>query len=103
MISEFQKKVYSLCKKVPKGKISTYGEIASVLSKKIIMSRAVGNALNKNPFAPVVPCHRVVKSDGTIGGFDTGIKKKINLLRKEGIEVKQGKIVDFKKRLYKFK
>ncbi len=117
MISGFQKKVYSLCKKIPKGNISTYGAIAKALGKTGMMSRAVGNALNKNPFgawqragskgcrkqACLAPCHRVVKSDGTIGGFATGTNKKIDLLRKEGIEIKQGKIIDFKKRLYKFK
>lgn len=102
MITKFQKKVYSLCRKVPKGKVTAYGEIAKALSKKGIMSRAVGNALNKNPF-DFIPCHRVVKSDGSIGGFASGTKKKISLLRKEGISIKNNRIVDFKKRLYRFK
>ena len=70
MTTEFQEKVYKLCKKVPKGKVSTYGEIAKALGKKGLMSRAVGNALNKNPYAPIVPCHRIVKSNGEIGGFE---------------------------------
>lgn len=59
--------------------------------------RAVGNALNKNPFAPKVPCHRVVSSDGSIGGFASGAMKKIELLKSEGIKVKGGKIQDFEK------
>ena len=98
----FSQKVYSLCKKIPKGKISTYKEIAKNLNTKAY--RAVGNALRKNPYAPVVPCHRVVKSDGTLGGFQGKMnsKKKINLLKKEGIQTKDGKIINFKKKIYKF-
>jgi len=116
MVTEFQQKVYSLCKKIPRGKVSTYGELARALGKKGVMSRAVGNALNKNPFGAwgrvgglscrrqdcFVPCHRVVKSDGTIGGFASGPEKKIYLLRKEGIEIKNRKIVGLKKRLYRY-
>jgi O-6-methylguanine DNA methyltransferase len=101
MISEFQKEVYSLCRKVPKGKVTTYGEIAKVIGKTGLLSRAVGTALNKNPFAPKIPCHRVVKSDGSVGGFASGTGKKIDLLRKEGITIKDCKIMDFKKRLFR--
>jgi len=89
MPTDFEEKVYSLCKKIPKGKISTYGEIARALNKKC--ARAVGNALNKNPYAPVVPCHRVVRSDGSVGGFASGTKNKIRLLKKEGIEIEKRK------------
>jgi len=103
MVTEFQKKVYSLCRKVPKGRVTTYGRIAKAVGKTGLLSRAVGSALNKNPFAPEVPCHRVVKSDGSIGGFASGSEKKIDLLRKEGICIKNNKIIDFKKRLYRFK
>ncbi|MBD3304076.1 methylated-DNA--[protein]-cysteine S-methyltransferase [Candidatus Woesearchaeota archaeon] len=103
MIANFQEKVYSLCKRVPEGKVTTYGEIAKSIGKTGLLSRAVGNALNKNPYAPVIPCHRVVKSDGSIGGFASGSRKKINLLRKEGISIKNNKIIDFKKRLYRLK
>lgn len=99
MVTEFQQRVYSLCKKIPRGKVSSYGGIARALGNKA--SRAVGNALNKNPFG-FVPCHRVIKSDGSIGGFASGPEKKIYLLRKEGIEIKNNKIVDFKKRLYRY-
>jgi len=63
--------------------------------------RAVGNAMNKNPYAPEVPCHRVIKSNGFVGGFASGPKKKIQMLKKEGIEIKNNKI-DLKKYLYKF-
>jgi len=58
---------------------------------------AVGSALNKNPYAPQVPCHRVVNVDGSLGGFALGSRKKIALLRSEGINIKNNKIVDFEK------
>lgn len=94
MVTGFQNKVYGICKKVPKGKVTTYKEIAESLGTKAY--RAVGTALNKNPFAPEVPCHRVINSNGKIGGFASGIKKKIKLLKKEGVEV-MNKKVDLKK------
>ena len=90
-ITNFQTQVYRACSKIPRGKISTYHEIARVL-KNPRAARAVGNALNKNPFAPQVPCHRVIKSNGEVGGFASGTKKKIALLKKEGIIIKKGKI-----------
>ena len=98
-MSEFNEKVWNMAKKIPKGKVTTYKILAQKLGCKSY--RAIGNALNKNPHAPIVPRHRVVKSDGTVGGFAHGIKKKIELLRKEGIIIKNGKIVDFEKKLYK--
>ena len=117
MVTDFQQKVYSLCKKVPKGRVTTYKEIGKAIGKKGQVYRAVGVALNKNPFSAwermgglscrrqdcFVPCHRVVKSDGTVGGFASGSEKKIRLLRKEGIEIKKNKIVDFRKRLFRFR
>jgi len=63
-------------------------------------ARAVGNALNQNPFAPKVPCHRVVKSDGSLGGFATGAAKKKALLSKEGIRLEGDKLKDFEKVLF---
>ena len=97
---DFANKVYALTKKIPKGKISTYKEISKALGNKCY--RAVGNALNKNPYAPIVPCHRVVKSSGAIGGFASGTKNKIKLLRKEGIKIKDNKVMNFKKFFFKF-
>ena len=90
MATKFQEKVYKLCKKVPKGKVTTYKILAEKLNVKAY--RAVGNALNKNPYAPRVPCHRVIKSTGEIGGFASGTRNKIKLLRKEGIKMEKGKI-----------
>jgi methylated-DNA-[protein]-cysteine S-methyltransferase len=95
----FNERCYEVLVRVPKGKIITYGEIAKQLKSKAY--RAVGNAMNKNPYAPKVPCHRVVKSNGEVGGFAHGTKKKIEMLRKEGIEIKDNKI-DLKKYMYKF-
>ncbi|MBS3176238.1 MGMT family protein [Candidatus Woesearchaeota archaeon] len=103
MITEFQKKVYTLCRKVPKGKVTTYKEIGKAVGKRGQIYRAVGVALNKNPFAPKVPCHRVVASGGSLGGFAFGLKKKIQLLKKEGVETKNNKIADFEKVVFKFK
>lgn len=100
MQKSFNQKVWNACKRIPKGKVSTYGEIAKAIKNKD-SSRAVGNALNKNPFAPIVPCHRVVQSNGSIGGFASGAGKKIKLLKKEGIEIKNNKI-DLNKYLFKF-
>ncbi len=90
--------------RIPKGKVTTYGLIARKLNTKAY--RAVGNACRRNPYAPRVPCHRVVKTDGTMGGFrgktsGKTVEKKIRLLRKESVEVKDGKIVDFNKVLFK--
>ena len=73
--TEFEKKVYELCSKVPKGKVTSYKEIAHAMSNKAY--RAVGTALHNNPFAPKVPCHRVVNADGRLGGFASGLDKKI--------------------------
>jgi methylated-DNA-[protein]-cysteine S-methyltransferase len=95
-ITEFQNNVYQACKKIPKGRVSTYAEIASVIRNPASV-RAVGNALNKNPFAPEVPCHRVVKSGGMIGGFASGSRKKIEILKKEGVMIEKLKIKNFDK------
>ena len=98
MKKSFNERCYSLLRKVPRGKVTTYREIAKALKSKAY--RAVGNAMKKNPHAPSVPCHRVISSDGSIGGFAGGTKKKISMLKKEGIGIKKGKI-DLKKYLYK--
>ncbi|MCX6750189.1 MAG: MGMT family protein [Candidatus Pacearchaeota archaeon] len=95
----FNERCYKILAKVPRGKITTYKEIARKLNSKAY--RAVGNAMNKNPYAPRVPCHRVVKSNGEVGGFASGTNKKIQMLKKEGIEIKDNKI-DLKRYLFKF-
>lgn len=82
MPTKFQQKVYDFVKTIPKGKTATYKEVAIAIGNPNAY-RAVGNALNKNPFAPVVPCHRVVRSDGQVGGFAQGTIKKVKLLQDE--------------------
>ena len=81
-MTDFQEKVYGVVRKIPKGKVLTYKEIAAAIGNPKAY-RAVGNALNKNPFREV-PCHRVIRSDGKVGGYARGTKKKTELLKKEG-------------------
>jgi O-6-methylguanine DNA methyltransferase len=68
MATEFSERVWKLVGKIPKGKVTTYGGIAGRLGRPGA-GRAVGQALKRNPHAPIVPCHRVVKSDGGLGGY----------------------------------
>lgn len=86
----FEKKVYNVVRKIPYGRVLTYKNIARFIRKQRA-ARAVGNALNKNGLGDV-PCHRVIRADGRIGGFNKGIKTKMILLRGEGIDVRNGKI-----------
>lgn len=83
-VTSFQKLVYDYIRKIPAGETMTYKQVAAGIGRPRAY-RAVGNALNKNPFAPEVPCHRVVKSDGSLGGFASGSSKKKSLLKKEGV------------------
>ncbi|MDP2866232.1 MAG: MGMT family protein [Elusimicrobiota bacterium] len=80
----FQRAVWLACMSIPSGRTRSYKWIAEKIGKPGA-ARAVGSALGKNPFAPVVPCHRVIKSDGTLGGFSApgGVSAKIKLLKKE--------------------
>ena len=96
----FSEKCYDLLRKVPRGKVTTYKIIAKKLGTKAY--RAVANAMNKNPYSPNVPCHRVVNSDGKIGGFALGVKNKIKILEKEGIKIKNNKIENFENYVYRF-
>jgi methylated-DNA-[protein]-cysteine S-methyltransferase len=81
-LSEFSRKVYEVTKTIPKGEVRTYGWVAARVGQPGA-ARAVGNALNKNPFLGIVPCHRVVAANG-LGGFNRGLKAKKELLRSEG-------------------
>lgn len=95
------KEIYKKLLEVPKGKITTYGELAKAVGMKN-GQRTVGRIMNKNPYPVIIPCHRVVKSDGKIGGYAYGEEIKSNMLLKEGIEIKNGKISDWEKRIYRF-
>ena len=86
----FNEKVWALTARVPRGKVATYGEIARALGTQAY--RAVGNALNKNPYAPAVPCHRVVGSDGKLTGDAGGLAKKKKMLEQEGVSISDGKV-----------
>ena len=99
MAINFTKKVWAVCSCIPKGKVSTYSQIAKALGKPKA-ARAVGNALNKSPGMPKVTCHRVIKSDGSIGGFAFGAKKKIQMLKKEGVEISKSGIINLKNLVY---
>ncbi len=93
--------VYKKLLQVPSGMVVTYGELARAVGLKN-GQRKIGQIMRTNPFPIIIPCHRVVKSDGNIGGYALGIERKVNMLSKEGIEISNGKIVRFKDRLFYF-
>lgn len=95
------KKIYKKLLEVPKGKITTYGELAKAVGLKN-GQRAVGKIMNKNPYPVIIPCHRVVKSDGKIGGYAYGAEIKSDMLTREGILIKNGKILDLENKIYRF-
>ena len=101
-MTPFQEEVYRALNLIPKGRITTYGAIASYLGTKAV--RAVGTAVGKNPNAPKVPCHRVVPSTGKIGNYsgEGGVITKIRLLKEEGVLLTDGKVFDFEKHLFVF-
>ena len=93
-------RVYKKLLEVPKGKVTTYSELAKAVGLKN-GQRAIGRMMNKNPFPVIVPCHRVILSDGKIGGYAWGENVKTNMLSREGIKIKNGKILDADK-IYRF-
>ena len=86
--TKFQIKVWKYLRSIPKGKIITYKQLAKAI-KMPRATRAVANACAKNPYAPKIPCHRVIRSDGSLGGYSGpgGIKQKIKLLRSEKVKI----------------
>ena len=84
--TKFQLKVWAYLSKIPRGSVKTYAQVAKAIGKPLAV-RAVANAIGKNPYPPKIPCHRVIRSDGLLGGYSGkgGIKKKRFLLKKEGI------------------
>jgi len=89
----FKEKIYGLCSSIPKGKVATYGQLAR-LAGKPKAARAVGVFMKNNPDAPVVPCHRVVASDGKLTGYSGigGINKKKKMLIEEGVIFKNNRV-----------
>ena len=94
--TKFQRKVWKYLMKIPKGKVKSYKEVAIGI-KMPKSARAVANACGKNPYAPKVPCHRVIRSDGSPGGFSAagGVKLKKKLLKKERYSFKNPLISTF--------
>lgn len=90
-----EEKVYKKLLEVPKGQVTTYGELAKAVGLKN-GQRLIGRIMNKNPYPVIVPCHRVIMSSGKVGGYAWGEKIKTNMLAKEGIKIKDGKIDDLK-------
>lgn len=98
--NDFNKRCYDLLKLIPAGKVTTYGEMARALNSKAW--RAVGSAMAKNKHLITIPCHRVVRSDGSIGQYVSGTDKKAELLTKEGVSITNKKVDDLEKFLYRF-
>ena len=94
-------KVYRKLLQVPKGKVTTYRELSNAVGLKN-GQRVIGMIMKKNPFPVIVPCHRVVKSDGKIGGYAYGKNVKSKMLTNEGIKIKDGEIIDFDKAKFYF-
>ncbi|UCE44361.1 MAG: MGMT family protein [Candidatus Bathyarchaeota archaeon] len=89
--TEFEKAVLTATFNIPKGKVSTYKRIAQKVGRPRAY-RAVANALHKNPLAPIVPCHRVVRSDGGFGGEKRGAESRRNRLAEEGVPIEDGRV-----------
>lgn len=89
--SEFAKKVWEILCKIPYGEVTTYGEIAKKIAKTMnkdkMSAQAVGGAVGHNPISIIIPCHRVVGSNGSLTGYAGGIDKKISLLKHEGVDM----------------
>ena len=96
-----EQKVYKKLLNVPKGQITTYGDLAKAVGLKN-GQRVIGSIMNKNPYPVLVPCHRVVMSTGKIGGYAYGEHVKMKMLSDEGIEIINGKIQSFDKKLFRF-
>ena len=107
-LTPLAKRVYELLKTVPRGRVTTYKALADALGTRCY--RAIGQCMKHNPYSYQacpersrrVPCHRVVASDGTIGGFNKGITKKIRMLRSEGIRIINNRVEDFRRILFTF-
>lgn len=98
-MSPWEQKVLNLVKKIPPGQITTYKILAEKLGRQGL-ARVVGNALSKNPELIRVPCHRVIKSSGRLGGYALGLAKKKSLLQNEGVKIVGDRVENFKNYLY---
>lgn len=94
----FHDRVYVLLRQVPAGRVTTYQALAEALGTRAY--RAVGQAMKMNPNAPRTPCHRVVSADGGLGGYQGGLAKKAAILGREGVVVREQKVVNFPNKLF---
>lgn len=85
IMEDFSEKIYRIVRDIPRGRVLTYKEVAGLAGKPRAY-RAVGNILNKN-YNLDIPCHRVIKSDGKIGGYNRGVKRKVGILKEEGLMI----------------
>ena len=99
-VMSFNEKCYELLMQIPEGKVTTYAEMAKALNTRAW--RAVGTAMAKNQKLIEVPCHRVVRSDGTVGQYALGTNKKSELLSSEGVDIQNGKIKNLNKFFHSF-
>lgn len=99
MLTEFQKKVFEKLNEIPRGRVTSYKEIAKALGNEKL-ARAVARALSRNPYPEIYNCYKVVREDKSVGGYSLGIEKKKELLRREGIVIKGDKITGD---IYRFK
>jgi methylated-DNA-[protein]-cysteine S-methyltransferase len=96
-----EQKIFKKLLQVPKGQVTTYGELSKAVGLKN-GQRVVGKIMNKNPYPVIIPCHRVVMSTGKIGGYAYGEHVKTKLLNDEGVQIKNGKILDLENKIYRF-
>lgn len=92
MLTKFQKKVYNIIGKIPRGRVASYQDVARKLGNRNL-ARVVGMALNRNPFAPKIPCHRIISKDGRLGGYKFGPKNKRKILLAEGIKFNEQNLI----------
>ena len=90
---KLEEKVYKKLLEVPQGKVTTYAELAKAIGLEN-GQRSIGRIMNKNPYPVIIPCHRVILSNGKVGGYAWGEKVKATMLSKEGVKIKNGKILD---------
>lgn len=100
-VLSFRENVYALCRRIPRGRVTTYQEIARALGNPAAV-RAVGNALHANPTLVFMPCHRVVRSDGHLGGYAAGAARKKELLTDEGIRCRGDRVLGLSQFIYHF-
>ena len=95
-----KKRIYDLVSQIPKGRVSTYGLLANAIGRPRV-GRAIGKLLSRNPNPITVPCHRIICSDGRVGGYSKGVKEKIRLLNSEGVTFNEGIVNNFREIIFR--